>query len=114
MPRRGAPEPRRLEVVQERPQVLSPFAALLMVVLVVVVLFGVVAFHTLLVGNQSQLDELDRRLAAEQAELEQLILREAQLSAPDRIVSVASEDLGMVTPLEVVWLDPTEAGSGRP
>lgn len=113
-PRRGAPTQRRLEVVEPRPQVLSPVAVALSVLLVIVVLFGVVAFHTLLVANQSQLDQLDRRIAQERLELDRLILREAQLSAPDRIVRVAGQDLGMVTPVEVVWLDPSEAGSGRP
>jgi cell division protein FtsL len=108
-PRPEVPAPRRLRVVEEHRAVVTTASIVLGVVLTVVVVFGIVAFHTLLVGNQSQLDDLDRRIAAERAELDRLVLREAQLSAPERIVRVASDDLGMVTPAEVVWLEPVDA-----
>ncbi len=83
----------------------------LAVTLVVTVLFGVVAFHTLLVANQSSIDELDREIAEQEDRHQQLVLREAQLSAPQRIVEVAERDLGMVTPAEVVWLEPVPVDS---
>lgn len=105
-PAAAPPRRRRLRVVEApRPQV-SVLTMVLAGALLLTVVFGVVAFHTLLVSNQSDLDDLDRRIEAEVARSEQLRLRAAELAAPERIVRVASDELGMVTPEEVVWLEP--------
>lgn len=73
-------------------------AAFLVAVLVVT------ASQALLVQGQDRLDELQGRISEEQrvAELQQLQL--AELQAPGRIVSAATDRLGMVPPTDVVHL----------
>lgn len=100
-----------LRVVEGRR--LAPSGALvaLSVVFAVMVLFAVVAFHTVLVANQSEVDHLERRISEETRTREQLTLLEAELSSPDRVVSAARDDLGMVVPEQVVWLEPVEVST---
>jgi cell division protein FtsL len=75
-------------------------------------LFGLAVFHTMLVGSQSTLDRIEADLVEAEAETEQLRLDIAELEAPERILDVATEDLGMVPPGEVVTLDPGAPGTG--
>ncbi len=69
-------------------------------------LFGLAVFHTVLVQSQSKLDHMDEQIVDSRSRTEQLRLRVAELEAPERLVDVAVEDLGMVTPHDVVVLTP--------
>lgn len=97
------------------PDELSPAArrrrARILVTLASVVLvgslFGVTAFHTVLVADQGDLDALNRRVAEQEARYERLRLQVAELESPDRIVREATERLGMVPAADVVYLTPT-------
>lgn len=62
--------------------------------------------HALLVTNQVRIDELQQRVDDAQARHQALRLQVATLEAPDRIVSVAQDDLGLVRPDEVTYLRP--------
>lgn len=73
-------------------------------------LFGLAVFHTMLVQSQSTLDELDAQLVEAHDTTERLRLQVAELEAPDRIVSVATDDLGMIPPDDVVLLTPGSDG----
>jgi cell division protein FtsL len=87
---------------------LSPRAGVILTVLAFVALFGVAASHALLIQNQANVDELDSRVAAEQARYEELRLEVAQLESPQRISTEAQQTLGMVPAGEVEWLTPDE------
>jgi cell division protein FtsL len=75
------------------------------------VLFGLVVFHTLLLQNQQKLDHLDAQVSDAQGKYQSLRLQVAQLEAPQRIIDVATHELGMVPPDGTTYLTPA-AGSG--
>ncbi|MEY2421649.1 MAG: hypothetical protein QOI95_1716 [Acidimicrobiaceae bacterium] len=75
------------------------------------VLFGLVVFHTLLLQNQQRLDHLDAQVSDAKANYQSLRLQVAQLEAPQRILDVATQKLGMVPPDGTTYLTPA-AGSG--
>lgn len=110
---RPAPAPppsRRLRVVPDPPakrgrhgrRVLPAAAALALAA----ALFGLVAAHAALAGNQFRLQDLERRSAAQQDAYERLRLEVAELEAPQRILAAAREQLGMVEPGAVTLLAP--------
>jgi cell division protein FtsL len=66
--------------------------------------FGVVVFQALLVQGQARLDHLNRQIATQQQQSQQLHLQVAQLDAPNRIVTYARNNLHMVDPGDVVYL----------
>ena len=119
----AAPQPRRTPATRERrpqlrvveqpaPRRLSLGAVSTLVVGgVFVVLFGLVVFHTLLLQNQQKLDHLDAQVTDAQAKYQSLRLQVAQLEAPQRIIDVATQKLGMVPPNGTTYLTPA-AGSG--
>jgi hypothetical protein len=72
-------------------------------------LFGLAAFHAMLVEGQVRLDQLEGRVADEQARYQRLRLTAAQLESPERIVAVAQSRLGMVPPPGVTYLSPSGA-----
>jgi hypothetical protein len=86
---------------------LSPRAGVVLTVLAFVGLFAVAACHALLIERQSSIDELETRVAEEQARYEELSLDVAELESPERIRTEAIER-GMVPAGEVVWLTPEE------
>jgi cell division protein FtsL len=109
--RRDEDAPRRhlrLVLPSRRSLRLSPRIGVLLTVVGFVALFGVAVCHALLIQNQASVDELDRRVAAEQARYEKLRLEVAELESPQRIMSEAQNDLGMVPAGETVWLTPSE------
>jgi cell division protein FtsL len=70
-----------------------------------------VSLHVFVVQSQFELDELQARVAQEQASYERNRLAVAELASPDRVVAAAAA-LGMVEPNEVTYLtadDPTAA-----
>jgi cell division protein FtsL len=87
---------------------LSPRVGVILTVLAFVALFAVAVCHALLIERQAAIDELDAQVAAEQARYEELSLDVAELKAPARIKTEATERLGMVPSGEVVWLTPDE------
>jgi cell division protein FtsL len=101
---------RHLRVVRRERQALglrlSPRAGVLLTVLLFVALFGVAVSHALLIESQASVDELDQRVAAEQARYERLRQEVAELESPQRILTEATEDLGMVPAGDMVWLTP--------
>ena len=72
-------------------------------------LFGLAAFHTVLMQGQQRLDRLDDRVAEEQARYEHLRLELAQLESPQRIVADATTRLGMVAAEGTTYLTPSGA-----
>jgi cell division protein FtsL len=118
-----APQPRRTPATRERrPQlriVAEPaprrlnlgVVTTLVVGAVFAVLFGLVVFHTVLLQNQQKLDHLNTRVSDAQARYQSLRLQVAQLEAPQRIINVATQKLGMVPPAGTTYLTPA-AGSG--
>lgn len=77
--------------------------------LTVVLAFGVVASHVLVAQNQNRLDNLNRRLDAEQTRYERLRFQLAELESPERVVSKAHSRLGMVEPTQVKYVAPVVA-----
>ncbi|MGI8661650.1 MAG: hypothetical protein ACR2LQ_00365 [Acidimicrobiales bacterium] len=80
--------------------------------LVFVMLFGLVVFHTVLVQNQQRIDRVQQDIRDAQAEYQATRLLVAQLESPARIVEEASR-LGMVTPPGTTYLTPSPAAAGE-
>lgn len=86
--------------------------AVVAAVLATACLFGMAAFHAMLISGQVELDRLEQRVADQQARYERHRLEVASLEAPDRIVAVAQERLGMVPPEGVTYLSPSGVVAG--
>lgn len=78
-------------------------------VIVLGALFGLAAFNAVLVSSQGRLDQLQRDVAEAQSQYSANRLQVAELEAPEHVVKVAQERLGMVSPPRVTYLTPTEA-----
>lgn len=120
-PAKGDPARRRghLRVVEARPsrvarRRVTGLVLALTTLAVFASLFGLAVFHAVLVQSQSRLDHMDQEIVEARARTEHLRLRVAELEAPDRVVNVALEDLGMVTPSDVVVLTPSGAEAAPP
>lgn len=110
---RPAPEvqPRHLRVVPPAERVrrrLTPATGVLCTGLLFVTLFAIAIAHALLVQGQIRLDGFDTQLSAEQARYEALRKDVAEMESPSRVVAAAQE-LGMVAPDDLVYLQPTAA-----
>lgn len=88
------------------------------VLVVVAALFGLAAFHAMIVTQQRAVDTANAELAEVEALHEQLRVQVTQAEAPERILAVAQNDLGMISvePSEVTYrsapqhaLDPASA-----
>jgi cell division protein FtsL len=93
---------------ERRRRRVTPAAAVLLTATVFALLFGVAIAHTVLVEGQVRLDELDRELTVEQARYQELRQEVAALESPSRVVAAAHEQ-GMVTPEDLVYLQPPPA-----
>jgi cell division protein FtsL len=82
--------------------------AVLLTATLFALLFALAMAHTVLVEGQVRLDELDRELTVEQARYQELRQEVATLESPERIVAAAHEQ-GMVTPDDLVYLQPPAA-----
>ena len=118
-PEKRSAEPRRiLRLV--RPGERSPqsrrrrarLAAVFTVFAAVAGVFAVVAFHVVITQNEFRLDQLRTKAATEQSRYERLRLQVAQLDSPDRIVSTAQHQLGMVQPPSIAYLAPVQPAPG--
>jgi cell division protein FtsL len=115
----AAPQPRRAPATRERRPRLrvvdEPVSrrlnlgvvTTLVVGAVFAVLFGLVVFHTVLLQNQQRLDHLNTEVNDAQATYQSLRLQVAQLEAPQRIIDVATNKLGMVPSDGTTYLTPT-------
>lgn len=92
-----------LRVVRPRPRPVRRLRLLLAVGLLIVVgsVFGLVAFNVFLVQSQFTLERLQGQVERQHAQYQQLRLEAARLSAPDRILQIARQRLGMVEPAKV-------------
>ena len=114
---RPVPEtrPRHLRVVAPAERArrrLTPATGVLLTALLFLTLFAIAIAQTLLVQGQIRLDGLDDQLTVEQARYQQLRNEVAEMESPARVVA-AAQDLGMVVPDDLVYLQPaadTDAG----
>lgn len=108
-------QPRHLRVVAPAERVrrrLTPATGVLLTGLLFVTLFLIAIAHTLLMQGQIHLDGLDSKLSVEQARYQELRKEVAEMESPARVVAEA-EALGMVTPDDLVYLQPdTPEASG--
>jgi cell division protein FtsL len=74
------------------------------------VLLAVAGAQSLLVQAQVRLDDVDKQLATEQDRYQQLRKDLAEMESPERIVAAAQAQ-GMVTPSDLVYLQPDDAGT---
>ena len=95
----GGPKPRHLARV----------LAVGLFALVALCMFAVVGVHALLTQNQFRLDGLQQQLAKVSARHQQLEEEVGQLLAPERIISAAEHELGLVLPASVTYVAPTTA-----
>lgn len=75
-----------------------------------VALFFIGVGQNLLGTQQMRLDNLQQELNVATQKNANLLLTRAQLSAPAHILQLAQHNLGMVTPLSVVYLKPVATG----
>ncbi|MBI2703755.1 MAG: septum formation initiator family protein [Actinobacteria bacterium] len=105
-----APAPLRpdLTIVRRRRARRSMFTKLGTVLLfaLFLVVFGVVVFQTLRMQNQAKLDEIDKRIAAEEDYAKSLRLKLADAESPDKIAEAARTRLGMIQPNDIAYLQP--------
>jgi cell division protein FtsL len=74
--------------------------------LVLAVAFGLVYLHVVMAERQFRLDDLNARVATEQAQYQTLREQVAQLSSPQQIIATAEGKLGMRQPASVIYLSP--------
>ena len=73
-------------------------------------LFAVVVVHVVLAQQQFELAALSSRIATARSVNDQLTLQVAELQAPERVVSDARKQLGMVSPPSITYLVPGHRG----
>jgi cell division protein FtsL len=72
-------------------------------------LFALAAFQAVLVSSQQRLDELDRQVGVAQDRYQDLRVDVARLEAPERILSLAVHELGMVPSGQPTYVVPSDA-----
>ena len=112
---RTRPQPRRapqarpnLRVVQPGERTLrrlTPLGGVVLSAVLFVVLAALAGAHTLIAQGQIHLDGVDAKVQVEQARYQELRKDLAQAESPERIVA-AAEAAGMVTPNDLVYLQP--------
>jgi hypothetical protein len=78
-----------------------------------VLLFALAAFQAVLVSSQQRLDELERQVAIEQDRYQDLRVDVARLEAPDRILDMATYELGMVPAGVPTYVTPSETAAAE-
>jgi len=84
------------------------------VVLTVASLMALAGTHAMLVSNQVRLDALELEAAEAQAHHQALRLEVATLEDPARVLSMATERLGMVPPEVITYLPPVDPDHEQP
>jgi cell division protein FtsL len=113
--RSTAGRPRHLRVVEPRSRRRLPSARTLFVGgagVAIAVAFGLVYLHVVMAQRQFQLDDLNAKVSAEQAQYQQLRLQVAQLDSPQQIIYTAEGKLGMRQPESVTYLSPPAGSAG--
>lgn len=107
-------EPRRhLRVVRPHERTarrLTPAGGVVLTLLLFAVLAGLAGAHSLIAQGQIRLDRLDEQLRQEQTRYQELRRDVAIAESPERIVA-AAEAQGMVTPSDLVYLQPSDTGT---
>lgn len=83
-------------------------------VLAVGALLALAGVNALLVSNQVRLDALEQQVVEAQARHQALRLEVATLEAPERVVSAATERLGMVAPETITYVQPAPPPAAAP
>jgi hypothetical protein len=78
-------------------------------VVLFLLLFALAAFQAVLVSNQQRLDDLDRQVASAQDRYQELRIDVARLEAPQRIIDMATLELGMVPAGQPTYVVPSGA-----
>ena len=113
-PRRTEPARPALRVVRPNERTarrLTPAGGVALTVVLFAVLAGLAGAHSLIAQSQIRLDRLDAEVRTEQARYQALRRDVASMESPERVVA-AAEAQGMVTPDDLVYLQP--AGAERP
>jgi cell division protein FtsL len=76
-------------------------------------MFAIVGAQTLIVQQQQHIDSVNDRISAAEEEAERLDIDLAELQSPERIVSVATEGLGMIKAPPPVYLLPQADDDSR-
>lgn len=84
---------------------LTPATGVLLTAMLFATLLLIAVAHTVLVQGQVRLDELDAQLTVEQARYQELRTEVAEMESPSRVVA-AAEEMGMVSPQDLVYLQP--------
>jgi cell division protein FtsL len=104
---RSAPQPirrRSRSLIRRRPLTrMAPLSALA-IVCVTAVVFGVLLEQVILAQSAFELTRIRQRIAAAQAENQELLLQMTELQSPDRLERFAREELGMVDPSRVEYV----------
>jgi cell division protein FtsL len=79
----------------------------ILIVTLFVGLFALAAMHSLVVQAQFELDRIDEQVATRRDQIDARRVEVAELESPAAIVRAADE-LGMVSPEDVVYLRPNE------
>lgn len=102
------------ELAEARRQARARQLAGLAVVGVALGLFGVVVAHVMLMQGQFELQRLQDRSTESRAQYDRLRLQVSELESPNRIVAVAQQKLGMVSPPNITYLAPTSEPAAQP
>ena len=100
--------PRRLQSVGGRSRRAARAIGTTLTFAIVLALFGLAAFHAVIVTQQRTFDEINGRLDAAAASNEALRVQLTELEAPERILTAAQQKLGMVPvePSQITYLTP--------
>jgi len=93
-PRREAPRPPRLEVVERRPRITR--TAVLVAVLAAALAFGALSVQISLIHRQQRLDAVRAEITDLQLANKELRQKESSLQSPSEILRIARDELGMV------------------
>lgn len=112
-PDKAAPRPRRHLYAAPWPvRRFMPMVGWTAVITVLIALFALALFHSVIVDRQTTLDSLNEQLEDARGVNDRLRLNVARAEAPDRIVAEALYRLGMVEPDRRVYLSPVELDEG--
>ena len=95
-----------LAVVAEQRRRANVRTGILLALCIFVVMFVMLASYTMIIGQQRQLDVLNRHIAIEQHHAQDLNAQIAQLQSPVRVTNDATAILGMVPAPTPVYLEP--------
>lgn len=99
----------RLVEAPARRRVRVGFVSTIVLATIFAGLFSLAAMHSLVVQAQFELDRLDEQVATREDQIDARRVEVAELESPSAIVEAANE-LGMVDPIDTVYLATPESG----